>query len=182
MGSNESHFNVSVGSYGQSHKTVSTNHNLFWRERRAEAVSNRGPSAYQPSAIPLGQTGSLHAQATGSALYPHSTYLSAGSDQALRAKSGLCAYYYARGVTQSLLTAFVHPARGPSWSCCRNDSVRFPGLWSSCRYYCHITITSDAVVGFVSEPDSNFWLFASFALLILLAFVIKCIVISLSDR
>ena len=29
MGSNESHFNVSVGSDGQSHRTVSTNHNLF---------------------------------------------------------------------------------------------------------------------------------------------------------
>ena len=43
---------------GQSHKTVSTDHN-FWRERRAEADSNRGPSAYQPNALPLGQTGSL---------------------------------------------------------------------------------------------------------------------------
>ena len=32
---------------GQSHKTVSTDHN-FLRERRAEADSNRGPSAYQP--------------------------------------------------------------------------------------------------------------------------------------
>ena len=29
----------------------------FWRERRAEAVSNRGPSAYQSNALPLGQTG-----------------------------------------------------------------------------------------------------------------------------
>ena len=29
MGSDESHFNVSAGSDGQSHKTVSTNHNLF---------------------------------------------------------------------------------------------------------------------------------------------------------
>ena len=28
MGSDESHFNVSVGSDGQSHLTVSTNHNL----------------------------------------------------------------------------------------------------------------------------------------------------------
>ena len=28
MGSDESHFNVSVGSDGQSHKTASTNHNL----------------------------------------------------------------------------------------------------------------------------------------------------------
>ena len=29
MGSDECHFNVSVGSDGQSHNTVSTNHNLF---------------------------------------------------------------------------------------------------------------------------------------------------------
>ena len=29
MGSDESHFNVSVGSDGQSHRTVSTNHNPF---------------------------------------------------------------------------------------------------------------------------------------------------------
>ena len=29
MGSNESHYNIPVGSDGQSHKTVSTNHNLF---------------------------------------------------------------------------------------------------------------------------------------------------------
>ena len=28
MGSDESHFNVSVGSDGQSHRTMSTNHNL----------------------------------------------------------------------------------------------------------------------------------------------------------
>ena len=41
----------------QSHKTVSTDHN-FSREMRAEADSNRGPSAYQPNALPLGQTGS----------------------------------------------------------------------------------------------------------------------------
>ena len=41
----------------QSHKTVSTDHN-FWRERRAEADSNRGPSVYQPNALPLGHSGS----------------------------------------------------------------------------------------------------------------------------
>ena len=29
MGSDERHFNVSVGSGGQSHRTVSTNHSLF---------------------------------------------------------------------------------------------------------------------------------------------------------
>ena len=59
MGSDESHFNVSVGSDGQSHKTVSTNHNLFEEKGEPKRVSNRGPSAYQRSAIPLGQTGSL---------------------------------------------------------------------------------------------------------------------------
>ena len=33
---------------GQSHNTVSTDRN-FGKERRAEADSNRGPSAYQPN-------------------------------------------------------------------------------------------------------------------------------------
>ena len=42
---------------GQSHKTVSTDHN-FWRQRRAEADSNRCPSACQSNDLPLGQTGS----------------------------------------------------------------------------------------------------------------------------
>ena len=36
---------------------MSTNRN-FWRERRAEVVSNQGLSAYQPTALLLGQTGS----------------------------------------------------------------------------------------------------------------------------
>ena len=31
----------------------------FWKERRSEADSNRGPSAYQPNVLPLGQTGFL---------------------------------------------------------------------------------------------------------------------------
>ena len=58
MGSDKSHFNVSfINCEGQSHKTVATDHNS-WRERRAEAESIRGPSAYQPNALPLGQTGS----------------------------------------------------------------------------------------------------------------------------
>ena len=59
MGSDGSHFNVSVGSDGQSHETVSTNHNLFEEKGEPKRVSNRGPSAYQPNALPLGQTGTL---------------------------------------------------------------------------------------------------------------------------
>ena len=75
MGSDESQFNVSSivrdgniqGPHTHthtrsslditSHKTVSTDHN-FWRERKAKTESNRGPSAYQPKTLSLGQTGS----------------------------------------------------------------------------------------------------------------------------
>ena len=45
MGSDESHFNVSVGSHGQSHKTVSTNHNLS--EEKGE------PKRYRTRVLPL---------------------------------------------------------------------------------------------------------------------------------
>ena len=41
----ESHFNISVGSDGQSHKTVSTNHNLF--EEKGE------PKRYGTEVLPL---------------------------------------------------------------------------------------------------------------------------------
>ena len=40
MDNDESHFNVSVGSDGQSHKTVSTNHNLF-EEKGGEVERER---------------------------------------------------------------------------------------------------------------------------------------------
>ena len=45
MGSDQSHFNVSVGSDGQSHKTMSTNHNLF--EEKEE------PKRYRTEVLPL---------------------------------------------------------------------------------------------------------------------------------
>ena len=57
MGSDESHFNVSAGSDGQSHKTVSTNHNLL---KRKESRSGIEPRSFRlpANALPLGQTGS----------------------------------------------------------------------------------------------------------------------------
>ena len=58
VGSDESHFNVSVGSDGKSHKTVSTNHNLFEEKGEPKRYRTEVPSAYQPNALPLGQTGS----------------------------------------------------------------------------------------------------------------------------
>ena len=57
VASDESHFNVSLIVRDKVTR-LSTNHN-FSRERRAEADSNRSPSAYQPNALPLGQTGSV---------------------------------------------------------------------------------------------------------------------------
>ena len=45
MGSDESHFNVSVGNDGQSHKTVSTAYNLF--EEKGE------PKRYQTEVLSL---------------------------------------------------------------------------------------------------------------------------------
>ena len=45
MGSDENHFNVSVGNDGQSHKTVSTNHNLF--QEKGE------PKRYRTEVLPL---------------------------------------------------------------------------------------------------------------------------------
>ena len=60
MGSDESHFNVSVGSDGQSHKAVSTNHNLS--EEKGEPKRYRTevlPLTSLINALPLGQTGSL---------------------------------------------------------------------------------------------------------------------------
>ena len=45
MGSDESHFNVSVGSEGQSHKAVSINHNLF--EEKGE------PKRFRTEVLPL---------------------------------------------------------------------------------------------------------------------------------
>ena len=45
VGSDESHFSVSVGSDGQSHRTVSTNHSLF--EEKGE------PRRYRTEVLPL---------------------------------------------------------------------------------------------------------------------------------
>ena len=41
MGSDESHFNVSVGSDGQSHKTVSIDHNVLKREESRSGIEPR---------------------------------------------------------------------------------------------------------------------------------------------
>ena len=59
MGSDESHFNVSLIVRDKVTRHCPQITTFCGRERRAEAESNRGPSAYQPNALPLGQAGSL---------------------------------------------------------------------------------------------------------------------------
>ena len=56
MGSDESHFNVSVGSDGQSHRTVTTNHNLFEGKGEPKRYRTEVLPLDQPNALPLGQT------------------------------------------------------------------------------------------------------------------------------
>ena len=58
VGSDESHFNVSLIVRDKITRQCPQT-TTFSRERRAEAVLNQGPSAYQPTALPLGQTSSL---------------------------------------------------------------------------------------------------------------------------
>ena len=55
---------------------------------RAEAVSNRGPSAYQPNALPLGQTGS---HVLGLASVPNKPVVSVDVKQLLNLGHKVCA-------------------------------------------------------------------------------------------
>ena len=57
MGSDESHFNVSLTVRGKVTKERPQTTTFEEKGRTAEAESNRGPSAYQPTALPLGRTG-----------------------------------------------------------------------------------------------------------------------------
>ena len=56
MGSDESHFNVSVGNGGQSHRTVFTNYNLFEEKGEPKRYRTEVLPLIQPNALPLGQT------------------------------------------------------------------------------------------------------------------------------
>ena len=57
MGSDESHFNVSL-IVRDKVTTQCPQTTTSLKTKRAEAESNRDVSAYQPNALPLGQTGS----------------------------------------------------------------------------------------------------------------------------
>ena len=55
MSSDERHFSVSL--IKRNKDTKQYPQTITFQERRTEAESNRGPSAYQPNALPPGQVG-----------------------------------------------------------------------------------------------------------------------------
>ena len=83
----------------------------FWRVRRAEAESNRCPSAYQPSSLPLSQTGSLSIRQ--SPAYPSSVSSTAGYATVSDATtpkavfSTFCLYAYPSSCRVRELTCFL---------------------------------------------------------------------------
>ena len=75
MGSDESHFNVSLIVRDKVISKTVHKPQPSWRERRAETESSRGPSAYQPNALPLGQTDSLASLWNAVSLWTEKTLL-----------------------------------------------------------------------------------------------------------
>ena len=59
-GSCVSHFNVSLTVWAKSQDSV--HKPIFLKRKESRSGSNRGPSAYQPGALPLGHTGSQESQ------------------------------------------------------------------------------------------------------------------------
>ena len=57
VGSDESHFNVSITAKDKVTRQCPQT-TIFEEKGEPKRISNRGPSAYQPNALPLGQTGS----------------------------------------------------------------------------------------------------------------------------
>ena len=77
---------VSERERGGGERERSTDQNLR-RGRRAEAESSRGPSAYQPNALPLGQTGTQAVPNNNTLRLLHQTscrWSSSSSDVAIR--------------------------------------------------------------------------------------------------
>ena len=122
---------------GQSHKTVSTNHN-FWRERKVEAVSNRGPSAYQPTALPLGHTGS-HSPGSGRCAFirnPFHLRASAVAHKGCRSFCQKCRWQVAVKPDCTLRVWLCTKRRDGAWSpdptpplkriCFQTDRIGFP--------------------------------------------------------
>ena len=108
----------------------------FRRERRAEAVLNRGPSGYQPNALPLGQTGSLDKPGkffyTCSFAESHCTTPSSGIDQdnrcpLFRCYSCDCACICLSNALPTSLGCIVQLPQTTSWTPFSTDTLARQG-------------------------------------------------------
>ena len=115
---------------GQSRKTMPTDHN-FWRQRRAKADSNRCPSAYQPNALPLGQTGSQESTVSGRG---HSTVVISDRDWQHRRLN--CRTPFKAEPVTALIHEWFRSSPTVTW-----PKSLFPlqTVLSSCCFYCGLT-------------------------------------------
>ena len=87
MGSDETHFNVSIIVRDKVTRQCPQT-TTFLKRRETETVSCRDPSAYQPKAVPLGQTGALKSCEVYQQQPPQSR-VPQGRIEAIRAVMGL---------------------------------------------------------------------------------------------
>ena len=99
-------FNVSLIVRDKATRQHPQDHN-FWRARKAEADSNRGPSAYQPKALPLGPWTSIY------------IYRSMARPTGTHRFSGI--NYFQCLSTIQVVTTLVgcYMVHGATWNCCR---------------------------------------------------------------
>ena len=86
----------------------------FLKRKESRTVSNRGPSAYQPNALPLGQTGSRVCCCCRSLLY--SAIFRSRADL-LRLHEWL-AFFIARFWISTKVCTYSADMAGAKWNCC----------------------------------------------------------------
>ena len=124
MDSDESHFNVSVGSEGQSDKTVSTNHNLSEEKGEPKRYWTEVLPLTSLTALPLGQTGSLLHAGALKRLIDQLLWTLQRCDVQNRCLREICRKNQCRRVTECAVCSHAR-ARAPACVC----------WWKTCFYW-----------------------------------------------
>ena len=122
LDSDESHFNVSLIVRDTKSQDSVHKPQPFWRKRRAEAESNRGPSAYQHNALPLGPAGSRIPSNDQLSASPCSGSLSAGREVVKTSQDSTFSFQSTKNKTLSVWTTVQQHHTAPH--CYRNISSR----------------------------------------------------------
>ena len=89
-----SHFNVSLIVRAKSQDSVHKPQFFFLKRKESRSGSNRGPSAYQPSALPLGHTGSQRGEVGVWVLISYHLLATLSPPEWLCIKVGSCASHF----------------------------------------------------------------------------------------